>query len=194
MEVATEPTVLATALAAQGSDAAVAEGTASAATAAPPTAQAANAAYRLRRSAVVVVFMDNSLRFANVYRPRKRCDRRQLVPDPETAIRHLAIIAADLPSSPSELPGQRIASALSGDSAHPGRPSGLGRVTAWPRPGDYGCCCCTLTRRRDGEKAGIGHPAVHDAPEQQPAQISLGCVRSVAASAGTGDIRQHDPV
>src|SRR5689334_5580535 len=50
---ATEPTVLAIWLAAHGSGAAVADGTASTATAAPPAAMPANVAYRLRRSEVV---------------------------------------------------------------------------------------------------------------------------------------------
>jgi hypothetical protein len=58
---ATEPMVLANSLAAQGSVAAVAEGTVlpiTAAMLAPPTADAANIAHRLRRSALLVVLMD----------------------------------------------------------------------------------------------------------------------------------------
>src|SRR6478672_6513731 len=60
--------VLASSLAAQGSVAAVADGAGlpiRAATLAPPAADAANTAYRLRRSAVAVEIMGNSLRFTN---------------------------------------------------------------------------------------------------------------------------------
>jgi hypothetical protein len=60
---ATDPMVLASSLAAQGSVAAVADGTVIAAMAEPPAANAAKTAYRLRRNAVagkILETMDSS--------------------------------------------------------------------------------------------------------------------------------------
>src|SRR6202040_3444763 len=98
---ATEPTVLASSLAAQGSVAAVADGTASAATAAPPTAETANTAWRPRRSALVVVLMDNSLRFANVFDAFANALQSDgWAPRPETASAQSAI-SASAPANPA---------------------------------------------------------------------------------------------
>src|SRR3712207_3990176 len=77
--------VLASSLAAQGSVAAVADGTGlpiSAATATPPAADTANTAARPRRSAVLEL-MDNSLRFANACDgSQTHCDSDGWVPRP----------------------------------------------------------------------------------------------------------------
>jgi hypothetical protein len=66
--VATDPTVLATSLAAHGSDAAVADGELGAVianTTTPPAADIANMAPRRRRARMAVVFMADSLWRAN---------------------------------------------------------------------------------------------------------------------------------
>ncbi len=103
--------VLASSLAAQGSVAAVADGAAlpiSAATAAPPAADTANAAYRLRRSALAVENMENSLRFANssdTSANTSRSDDR--VPDPKTVPAHIAINAAAAANPAKECAGEQ---------------------------------------------------------------------------------------
>ena len=54
--------------------------------------------------------------------------------------------------------------------------------------------CCTLSYATPGRKRGVRYPAVHDALEQQPAQISLGGVRGLAASLGALDLPGDEPV
>src|SRR5690349_11005362 len=88
--------VLASSLAAQGSVAAVADGTANAATAAPPAADAANTAERLRRNVLAVQIMENSLRFANALDTSANTvhsDNR--VPRPKRLVAHSASDIAD---------------------------------------------------------------------------------------------------
>src|ERR1700738_678064 len=101
IDVATEPMVLASSLAAQGSVAAVAEGTASAATVAPPTADAANIAHSQRRSGLLVVLMDLTpygLR-TDWALSQTHCDRTIWVPRPGV-LAHTAIYA-DAPANPA---------------------------------------------------------------------------------------------
>src|SRR3954454_8677734 len=108
MDVATEPIVLASSLAAQGSVAAVADGTASAATAAPPAASTANTTYRPRRSAPTVENMDNSLRFANAFDASQTpSGRTDCFPDSETASAHSAIDVAAAANPATEHPGEQ---------------------------------------------------------------------------------------
>ena len=69
------------------------------------------------------------------------------------------------------------------------------RVVALPRgTRDSTSCCDTVTLRNAGEKAEVRHPAVHDAVEQQPAQIPLGGLRGVAASSGAVGVPGVEPV